>query len=138
MITIKQFIESIVLDFEPKWIAKDQDGEISVYGTRPSIEADEKFWSSGSDKWQNFGIIKLTEFENCPWEECLWKITPAYDPKWLGKLCKFRDDESGEWLYGILTDYVAGEEYPFWSDSVEYIYCEPVRPDDKVIYRGEE
>jgi len=74
MITIKQFIESIVLDFEPRWVAKDQDGEVSVYGTRPSIEADEKFWSSGSDQWQNFGIIKLTEFENCPWEECLCEL----------------------------------------------------------------
>lgn len=75
--------------------------------------------------------------------------TPA-DPyaeqrKWIGKLCWFW---SGNFKKcGILTavfdnnEYGEGdltEEYPFQRDSIGcWQHCEPVKPDDDIIYKGE-
>lgn len=68
--------------------------------------------------------------------------TPA-DPyaeqrKWIGKLCKFWDDNYKITKhFGILTriDETAIVRYEagngFW-----YCACEPVKPDDDIIYKG--
>lgn len=73
--------------------------------------------------------------------------TPA-DPyaeqrKWIGKLCKFWDDEDEGYVYEILIDIEDdGSDYPYkmtdedsenWTMS--YKHCEPVSED--LIYKGE-
>lgn len=57
--------------------------------------------------------------------------------KWIGKLCKFRDGEDFSWQYGILTDIVVGNDYPYWMGSVEFAECQPVLEEEfkDVIYK---
>ena len=63
--------------------------------------------------------------------------TYAEQRKWIGKLCKFRDNPACEWKYGILEKIYEDAEFPFWdTDCYEYAECEPVKPDDDIIYKG--
>lgn len=57
--------------------------------------------------------------------------------KWIGKLCKFRDGEDFSWQYGILTDIVVGNDYPYWMGNVEFAECQPVLEEEfkDVIYK---
>lgn len=71
MITIDQLLESVDLDFEPRWITKDEDGTISIYAERPECRS--SIWSS-REKQQSFGRIKLSEFENKDWQECIYEV----------------------------------------------------------------
>ena len=70
------------------------------------------------------------------------KVEPT-DPyaeqrKWIGKLCKFRDNPACEWKYGILEKIYEDAEFPFWdTDCYEYAECELVKQDDDIIYKGE-
>jgi hypothetical protein len=61
----------------------------------------------------------------------------AEQRKWIGKLCRFRDNPAFEWKYGILEKIYEDAEFPFWdTDCYEYAECEPVKPDDDIIYKG--
>lgn len=64
----------------------------------------------------------------------------AEQRKWIGKLCKFWDDEDEGYIYEILID-IDGSDYPYkivdvdsknWTMS--YKHCEPVSED--LIYKG--
>ena len=57
--------------------------------------------------------------------------------KWIGKLCKFRDCEDCGWQYGILTDIVVGNDYPYWMGNLEFAECQPVLEEEfkDVIYK---
>ena len=88
---------------------------------------------------KKFGEIKIkTEIT----EECLHptaKVDPyAEQRKWIGKLCRFRDNDSDEWNYGILKSTNDIEcSFPFTDmESYEWAICEPVKPDDDIIYKG--
>lgn len=62
----------------------------------------------------------------------------AEQRKWIGKLCRFRDNPVCEWEYGILEKFYEDTAYPFLdTDGYEYVECEPVKPDDDIIYKGE-
>lgn len=62
----------------------------------------------------------------------------AEQRKWIGKLCRFRDNPACEWKYGILYRIYENTDFPFWdTDCYEYAECEPVKPDEDIIYRGE-
>ncbi len=76
-------------------------------------------------------------------------LTPA-DPyeeqrKWIGKLCWFwnRNDKCCGILTAVFDNNKYGEddqteEYPFQRDSVGcWQHCEPVKPDDDIIFNGE-
>lgn len=57
--------------------------------------------------------------------------------KWIGKLCRFRDNPACEWKYGILYKVFENAKFPFWdTDCYEYAECEPVKPTDSIIYKG--
>lgn len=61
----------------------------------------------------------------------------AEQRKWIGKLCRFRDNPVCEWKYGILDRIYEDTAYPFLdTDGYEYEECEPVKPDDDIIYKG--
>ena len=59
--------------------------------------------------------------------------------KWIGKLCKFWD-YADKPVYGILDDVdVDKTEYPYTKLGGNiYQNCEPVKPDDDIIYKGEQ
>lgn len=63
------------------------------------------------------------------------------DPKnWIGKLCKFWDRDSDCCDYGILESFDGYFFYRQLKDVGTIIcfqHCEPVNPDDEVIYKGE-
>lgn len=71
-------------------------------------------------------------------EKCKTPVDPyAEQKKWIGKLCWFRDNPECEWEYGILYKIDEDSNYPFWdTDCNEYAECEPVKPDDDIIYKG--
>ena len=75
------------------------------------------------------------------------KAEPA-DPyaeqrKWIGKLCKFWFADAEHPTFGILDFVDAGPHpEPFHINCGEseqgwYPHCEPVKPDDDIIYKGE-
>ena len=73
-------------------------------------------------------------------EKCEIPVDPFVEQrKWIGKLCRFWDFESETPKhFGILTiiDETSIVKYKaengFW-----YCACEPVKPDDDIIYKGE-
>ena len=74
MITIEQLLESVDLDFEPRWVTKNKDGEIFVWAAKPTkgnghYVANPKLWCL----WRVNGL-KLAEFENKPWAECIYEV----------------------------------------------------------------
>jgi hypothetical protein len=71
MITIDQLLESVDLDFEPRFVTKDGNGTITIFAGRPEYQV--SVWAS-HQKLQTFGRIKLSEFENKHWTECLYEV----------------------------------------------------------------
>ena len=63
----------------------------------------------------------------------------AEQRKWIGKLCQFRDNYSDKWNYGILKSINNIEcSFPFKDmEDYEWAICEPVKPDDDIIFKGE-
>ena len=65
----------------------------------------------------------------------------AEQRKWRGKLCKFWDDSDKpeNCVYDVLYNIfdLHHEDCPFQCGNGEwYEYCEPVKPDDDIIYKG--
>ncbi len=64
--------------------------------------------------------------------------------KWIGKLCKFRDEETDKPMIGVLKDIdvFVGDNNAFYitflnaADNNTYFECEPVKLDDDIIYKG--
>ena len=70
----------------------------------------------------------------------------AQDPyaeglKWVGKLCRFRHCDDTRWKYGILKDVIYDTssflvDIRYKMGGIEFRECEPVKPDDDIIYKG--
>lgn len=66
----------------------------------------------------------------------------AEQRKWIGKLCKFWFADAEHPTFGIL-DFVDAGPHPepfhincYESEQGWYPHCEPVKPDDSIIYKG--
>ena len=60
----------------------------------------------------------------------------AEQRKWIGKLCKFRDNYEDKWHFGVLEEIYERSDFPFGDfDNFEWAICEPVKPDDDIIYK---
>lgn len=56
---------------------------------------------------------------------------------WIGYLCRFWDNNKIESTYAILDDINVWCEHPYRkSNGNQYKHCEPVKPDDDIIYKG--
>lgn len=76
MITIDQLLESVDLDFEPRWVTKDLDGEVNIWEVKP-VYLDNDYYGLDDDNYgemASFGNIKLSEFKNKPWSECIYEV----------------------------------------------------------------
>ena len=76
MITIDQLLESVDLDFEPRWVTKDENGEVCIFENAPETCEQTKQWvttvfASGLAGYEG---LKLAEFENKPWAECIYEV----------------------------------------------------------------
>ncbi len=85
-------------------------------------------------KYNNNGVIEIPKKEPAdPYAE---------QRKWIGKLCWFWDDEKEEKVCGILTtidsDCGLSDMCPYWNGTTSnwFEHCEPVKPDDDIIYKG--
>lgn len=109
MITIAQLLESVDLDFEPRWVAKDKDGGITVFVCKPTIEPDEDYWSPNVYKHKLFGPIKLAEFESKDWTECIYEVPRKTTGK-IEKLPEFDRTEANifhaERLYSVVNEVI--------------------------------
>ena len=62
----------------------------------------------------------------------------AEQRKWIGKLCKFWDKDCEDCIYDILhhIDPNCVYKYARRDLGAAYQHCEPVKPDDDIIYKG--
>lgn len=95
------------------------------------------------EEWQS-AVGEMVNVHEREIDQLQMSINPEkcnYDDerKWIGKLCKFRDCEECGWRYGILTDIIENEEYPYWMGDAEWAECQPVLEDEfkNVIYKRE-
>lgn len=73
MITIDQLLESVDLDFEPRFVTKSKDGYIWIFNTRPEM-CQHNHWETRDDKEYFVGRFKLAEFDGKDWTECLYEV----------------------------------------------------------------
>ena len=71
MITIEQLLESVDLDFEPRWVTKDESGLVSVWEQKP--EQIKNLWYAGC-KNGLYSHLKLSEFDGKDWTECIYEV----------------------------------------------------------------
>lgn len=110
MITIEQLLESVDLNFEPRWIAKDGNGDVYIFEDAPETCEQSKEWvttvfASGLAGYEG---LKLAEFENKPWQECIYEVLR----KTTGKIEKF-DSSAIDTLYDSNSEkfkkFICGE-----------------------------
>ena len=72
MITIEQLLESVDLDFEPRFVTKSASGFVEFWELEPRKVANGTWSNSG---WTTcIGCLKLAEFSNKPWQECIYEV----------------------------------------------------------------
>lgn len=76
MITIDQLLESVDLDFEPRFVTKDYNGDVYLYEHKPTKDEKHKQWYANhfKDGTAEYTGLKLAEFENKPWQECIYEV----------------------------------------------------------------
>lgn len=72
MITIDQLLESVDLDFEPRFVTKDPNGMVWLWKTEPVPL--KNGWGYSTIPSHTVGFIKLVDFENKPWQECIYEV----------------------------------------------------------------
>lgn len=74
MITIDQLLESVDLDFEPRWVTKNKDGWITIWGEKPHCYSYGDSWHNNTSPDLECGYIKLADFKNKGWQECIYEV----------------------------------------------------------------
>ena len=72
LITIDQLLESVDLDFEPRWVTKSEDNWVIIWGEKPFMGNDE--WYHTICRNLDCGYIKLAEFDGKDWTECIYEV----------------------------------------------------------------
>lgn len=69
-------------------------------------------------------------------KECYMSDLYTEKRKWIGKICKVRDNCEERWRYALLKRINPNSDFPFVDDDdYEWAICEPIKPDDNVIYK---
>ena len=77
MITIDQLLESVDLDFEPRWVTKDESGDVWIWNTRPDKNANWCLKKGTPKPFRGRFIsdrLKLAEFDGKDWTECIYEV----------------------------------------------------------------
>ena len=109
MITIEQLLESVNYQIEPKWVTKDKDGTICIFGCdKPKIARNSDFWAR-EEPCITIHHIKLADFENKDWQECIYEVPRKTTGK-IEKLPEFDRTEASifhaERLYSVVNELV--------------------------------
>lgn len=65
---------------------------------------------------------------------------PIEQRKWIGKVCRFWNDDETEWepTVNVLDQLRTESDFLFVTpNGVGYKHCEPITADDELIYKGE-
>lgn len=73
MITIGQLLESVDLNFEPRWITKDEDGTVIIWEKEPR-ELNCSWGGNGPTLFAVYDCLKLSEFDGKDWTECIYEV----------------------------------------------------------------
>lgn len=75
MITIEQLLESVDLDFEPRWVTQDEDG-VTIFADKPKYceNAEQWFATNPTSGFAEYDGLKLAEFESKDWTECIYEV----------------------------------------------------------------
>ena len=107
MITIDQLLESVDLDFEPRWVTKDNNGEIWIWNSEPVKDCNWHIQRNAPREFCGFFItnkIKLAEFDGKDWSECIYEV-PQKTPKKI-ELLKETTERVMLWKINELVDAV--------------------------------
>ena len=93
MITIEQLLESVDLDFEPRWVTKNKNGVVYICEQQP-IQL-ESIWYPDC-KYGIYSHLKLAEFDGKDWTECIYEVPRKTTGK-IGNLQKLQIPKSINW-----------------------------------------
>jgi hypothetical protein len=76
MITIDQLLESVDLDFEPRWVTKDGNGDVYIFEDIPETYEPSKQWVTTvyASSLAGYEGLKLAEFDGKRWTECIYEV----------------------------------------------------------------
>lgn len=74
MITIDQLLESVDLDFEPRFVTKDDDGRIIIWDVEPKHAIYSDIWHHSICHKSDCNRLKLSEFDGKDWTECIYEV----------------------------------------------------------------
>lgn len=74
MITIDKLLESVDLDFEPRFVTKDKNGWISFFDCKPVKFIDKWLHTKPTDRAVDIFPTKLAEFAGKDWTECIYEV----------------------------------------------------------------
>lgn len=77
MITIEQLLESVDLDFEPRFVTKDKNGMVCIFDKKPERYFNKEWLVAAPSEKNNlatYGLIKLSEFDGKDWTECIYEV----------------------------------------------------------------
>ena len=89
MITIEQLLESVDLDFEPRWVTKSRSGYVEIWSNKPKAGATTWYYISEGTISQSICKLKIAEFEGKDWTECIYEVPR----KTTGKIEKLETTE---------------------------------------------
>lgn len=90
MITIDQLLESVDLDFEPRFVTKDKNGEIWIWNSEPVKDCNWHIQRNTPREFYGFFItnkINIAEFDGKDWKECIYEVPR----KTTGKIEKLKE-----------------------------------------------
>lgn len=94
MISIEQLLESVDLDFEPRFVTKDECGCIKFFSDTPRKFRIQWICDEEVNVQSIYPPIKISEFFDKPWQECIYEVPR----KTTGKIYKF-DSSAIDTLY---------------------------------------
>ena len=94
LITIDQLLESVDLDFEPRWVTKDENGTISFHSYETKPRKLDACWAVKDCFYEFDGRLKVAEFDGKDWTECIYEVPR----KTTGKIEKFDKNSTSPML----------------------------------------
>ena len=92
LITIDQLLESVDLDFEPRFVTKDKSRLISIWADKPSKDFASNAWIEQTE-FVVLPRIKLADFADKDWQECIYEV-PRKTDEYEQNLEKLRPADS--------------------------------------------
>lgn len=80
MITIDQLLESVDLDFEPRWVTQDAAKHIEFWSEKPKAGIGSwRFDVEGTILSSIAARLKLAEFDSKDWKDCIYEVPRKTD-----------------------------------------------------------